>query len=246
MIVCVWVVPVSNYRLETGDTAIGKPWQYTSRPPPSLSFPIIIHSRFAIRCYITCAIVEVSLHNSRLNAVLHPFIYLLINSICWLIKDVHFMWTRLAFPRPCSTLFMHNVREYTELHSPSNYARVSIRAERRLVSWYCFPLVFYVPLSQVCMDYWCLETALSGPEINSCCRQFPHVLAYFMHCISKLTQQHFLLNIVSMCMLYGIGPDLYVSIFGPRATFKHSNVAVDNRLFTSHIGVYYEIGVKVW
>ena len=66
-----------------------------------------------------------------------------------------------------------------------------------------------------------------------------------MHCISKPTQQHFLPNIVNMRMLYSIGPDLYVSVFGPRATFKDSNVAVDNRLFTSHIGVYYEIDL-VW
>jgi len=37
-----------------------------------------------------------------------------------------------------------------------------------------------------------------------------------------------------MHMLYSIGPDLYVSIFGPRAIFKPSDVAVDNRLFSSH------------
>jgi hypothetical protein len=49
-----------------------------------------------------------------------------------------------------------------------------------------------------------------------------------------------------MHVLYSIGPDVYVSIFGPRATYKLSNVAVDNKLFSSHIGVYYEIDVKVW
>jgi len=168
----VWVVPVSNYRLETGDPAIGKPWQYTSRQPPSLSFPIIIHSRFAIRCYITCAIIEVYLNNCRLNAVLHQFSYLLINSIRWFIKVVKFMWTRLALLRPCGScaLFVHNVREYTELLSRSNYARDPIRAERRLVSHYCFPLVF---------EIWCLETAVSWLEINSCCRQVSHVPGVF-------------------------------------------------------------------
>ena len=48
-----------------------------------------------------------------------------------------------------------------------------------------------------------------------------------------------------MHILYSIGPDLYVSILGPRATFMHSHVAVD-KLFSSHIGVYYETDVKVW
>jgi len=144
-----WVVTVSNYRLETGDPAIGKPWQYTSRPPPSISFPIIIHSRFAIRCYITCAIVEVSLHNSRLNAVLHPFIYLLINSICWFIKDLHFMWTRLAFLTSCSTLFMHNVREYTVLLSPSNWLCTCFHQGWKAIS--------FVVLFPAC--FWCASVA---------------------------------------------------------------------------------------
>jgi len=37
-------------------------------------------------------------------------------------KDVKFMWARLALLRPCGTctLFVHNVREYTELLSPSS------------------------------------------------------------------------------------------------------------------------------
>jgi len=47
-------------------------------------------------------------------------------------------------------------------------------------------------------------------------------------------------------MLYSIGPDLYVSVFGTRATFKYSNVSVDKRLFTSNIDVYYEIDLRVW
>jgi hypothetical protein len=118
---CVWVVPVSNYRLETGDRAIGKPRRVSHDRHFPYPFRLIIHSRFAIRCYITCAFVEVSLNNSWLNAVLHPFSYLLINSIFWFIKDVQFMWTRPALLKPCGTLFVHNVREYTELLPPSNW-----------------------------------------------------------------------------------------------------------------------------
>jgi hypothetical protein len=37
-------------------------------------------------------------------------------------------------------------------------------------------------------------------------------LAYFVHCISKPTQQHFLPNTFNMHMFYSIDPDLFVSI----------------------------------
>ena len=100
-----------------------------------------------------------------MQCYVHSFICSLIPSLDLL--DVHFMWTRLAFLTSRSTLFMHNVREYTVLLSPSNWLCTCFHQGWEAISFVVlFPACFWdVPLSQVCMDYWCLETSLSGLEI---------------------------------------------------------------------------------
>jgi hypothetical protein len=76
--------------------------------------------------------------------VLHPFSYFAHFSICWFIKDVQFMWTRLALLRPRGTLFVHNVREYTELLSPSNWLCTwSHQGWKAISSVVLFPACFW-------------------------------------------------------------------------------------------------------